>query len=240
SSARSFRTSSAGRWSVSARRRAPAHRLSRWRSPAARSRRTRGGLLGRPYRSLLRLRHRREPFVDELLQAAPLVGLGRIDVALRVDGDAVDREPLARLPAAVAEAGEDLHAGAIEDVDLLVLAVGQEQVLLLRILRERDVPHRSVAERRPLDEHFLHERSVRLEDLDAVVRPIADVDEAVVRQLRAVHRRSELLDRRHLGIVVAEVRVLGLVAVRAPVALELAGFGVDDDDALVAVAVGDV
>ena len=69
---------------------------------------------------------------------------------------------------------------------------------------------------------------------------VADVDEAVVRQLGAVHRGAELLRRRRVGIVAAEVGVVRLVAVGAPVALELAGVGVDDGDALVAVAVGDV
>ena len=73
-----------------------------------------------------------------------------------------------------------------------------------------------------------------------IVGPIADVHQTVVRQVGAVHRRPELLRRRRLRIVAAEIRVVGLVAVGAPVALELPGVGVDDDDAFVAVAVGDV
>ena len=155
--------------------------------------------------------------------------------------DAVHGEALARLPAAVAEARENLHRLAQHDVDLLVLAVGEEHVLLLRILRERDVPHRAVAERVGRDEHFLHERAVRLEDLDAIVRAVADVDAG----RRSTARRSApgcgtAVIGGAFGIVGAEIRVVRLVAVRAPVALELAGVGVDDDDALVAVAVGDV
>ena len=44
----------------------------------------------------------------ELLHALTFVGLGRVDVALRVDGDAVHAEELAGLAAAVAEARQDL------------------------------------------------------------------------------------------------------------------------------------
>ena len=62
----------------------------------------------------------------------------------------------------------------------------------------------------------------------------------VDRHLGAVHRRAELLRDRRVGIVASEVGVVRLVAVGAPVALELAGVGVEHDDALVAVAVGDV
>ena len=87
---------------------------------------------------------------------------------------------------------------------------------------------------------FLHERAVGPEHLDAIVRPVADVDEAIVRELRAVYRVAELLRGRRIRIVGPQVRVVRLVAVRAPVALELAGLGVDDRHPLVAVAVGQV
>ena len=43
-----------------------------------------------------------------------------------------------------------------------------------------------------------------------------------------------------VGIVAAERRIVGLVAVGAPVALVLAGLGIEDDDAVVAVAIGHV
>ena len=96
------------------------------------------------------------------------------------------------------------------------------------------------AERVLGEERFLHELAVRREDLHAVVGAVADVDEAVVRALDAVHRIAELLRGRRLRVVVAEVGVVRLVAVGAPVALHLAGVGVEHGDALVAVAVGDV
>ena len=170
---------------------------------------------------------RRHPFVEEPLQAAAVVGLGRVDVALRVGGDAVHGVELAGHLAAVAEAGEDLERLPIEDPDLLVLAVGEVDELLLRIVREGDVPGRAVAERALADPRFLDELAVRREHLDAVVDAVADVDQAVVRQLGAVHRRAELLRQRRVGVVASEVGVVRLVAVGAPVALELAGVGVD-------------
>src|SRR5438132_4194854 len=103
------------------------------------------GRLRRPDGALVLLRDRREALEHELLQPLTAVRLGHVDVALRVGRDAVDRVELARLPAAVAEARELGQRLAIEDVDLLVGAVGEIEILLLRILRERDVPHRSVA-----------------------------------------------------------------------------------------------
>ena len=47
-----------------------------------------------------------DTLVDELLHARPLVGLGRVDVAGRVDRDAVHREEHAGLASAVAERGQ--------------------------------------------------------------------------------------------------------------------------------------
>src|ERR671914_303601 len=103
--------------------------------------------LPRGPRHALFTRYRTDPLVDELLQALALVRFGRVDVALRVHRNTVDAEELAGLPAAVAEARENLHRVALDDVDLLVLAIRQIDVPLLRILRERDVPHRTVAKR---------------------------------------------------------------------------------------------
>src|SRR5438270_12550830 len=104
-------------------------------------------------------------------------------------------------------------------MDLLIGAIGEEEVLLLRIFREGDVPRRAVAERVLLDEGFLHELSLFREDLDAIVGPIADVDEAIARQLRAVYGVPKLLRRRTIRFVPPERFVVRLVAVRAPVPL---------------------
>src|SRR3954462_13915322 len=102
------------------------------------------GRLRRPDRALVRLGPGRETLVHKLLQTLAAVRLGRIEVALRVGGDAVDRVELPGLTPAVAEAGELGERRAIEHVDLLVGAVGQVHVLLCPVLREGDVPHRAV------------------------------------------------------------------------------------------------
>src|ERR1043166_1492862 len=78
----------------------------------------------RPNRSLiLALGDRLHALQHETLQAAAVVGLGRVDVALRVGGDAVDGVELTGHLAAVAEAREDLERLSIEDPYALVLAV---------------------------------------------------------------------------------------------------------------------
>src|SRR5262245_36286622 len=89
----------------------------------------RGGLR-RPDGALIRLGHRRKAFVDELLQPLSAIGLGGVDVALRVGRDAVHGIELTRLAAAVAEARELGERLAIEDVNLLVGAVGEIHVFL--------------------------------------------------------------------------------------------------------------
>ena len=100
------------------------------------------------------------------------------------------------------------------------------------------------------------ELAVRREHLDAAVRAVGDVDEAVVRHLDAVHRPAELRRARALGLESRRGtataagrhrpaaarrgrRVDRRVAERAPHPLERAGVGVEHDDAAVAVAVGD-
>src|SRR5262245_13638278 len=198
------------------------------------------GSRSRPDRPLILRLDRPHTLVDELLHPFSLVGLGRVDVALRVGRDAVDREELSRLTAAVSEARENLERLAVHHVDLLVLAVGDVDVLLLRVLREGDVPDGAVSQGLFGDEGLLHERSILLEDLEPVVRPVADVHEPVVRGIRAVDRIAELLGGSGLRIVRSQVFVVGLVPVGAPEPFELAGVHVDDRDALVEVSVRDV
>src|SRR5262249_48923383 len=59
-------------------------------------------------------------------------------------------------------------------------------------------------------------------------------------QLGAMHWIAELLRRRSIGIVCAEIGVLRLVAVGAPMPLVLAGLGVVHDDAMISIPISDV
>src|ERR1051325_2045763 len=99
------------------------------------------GVRPRPDHALVLLRDRRHAFVDEFLEAFPFPGFRRVDVALRVRGDAVHAVELARLPPAVAERRQLLQRLPIDDADDVVHAIGHVDVLLFRIFRERDIPH---------------------------------------------------------------------------------------------------
>ena len=123
---------------------------------------------------------------------------------------------------------------------MFVGAVGHVEEALVRVLRERNVPHRAVRQRVRRHEDFLHELAFLREDLDAVVDAVAGVDEAVVRNLGAVHRVRELLRRCLAGLVARHRQVGRRLAVRAPNALDLAVVEVDDRDAVVQVTVRDV
>src|SRR5471032_1472402 len=89
----------------------------------------------------------------------------------------------------------------------------------------------SRAERLLREERLLHESAVGIEHLDAIGLAIADVDEPIVAALDAMHGIAELLAGRRGGIVFPRVRIVGTIAVRAPVALHLAGIGIDHRDA---------
>jgi hypothetical protein len=147
---------------------------------------------------------------------------------------------LARLPAAIPKAGQNLERVAQHDVDLLIRAICQEDILLLRIFGESDVPDRAIAARILGDEHLLDKRAIRFENLNAVVRPIADIQQVVVGKFGAVNWIAELLRGRIFGLGWPEVGVVGLVPVGAPVPFVFTGLGVEYDDAVIAVAIGDV
>src|SRR4051794_13065419 len=197
-------------------------------------------LAPRPENALIAAAYRSDPFVHELLQTFALVGFGRIDVALRVRGDAVDAVELTGLASAIAERGHLLERLAHDDAHLLVLPVRHENETLLGILREGDVPDRARSERVLGEEGLLDEAAVRPEHLQPIVGAVADIDEVVVRAFDAVHGIAELRRWRRLGVVRAEIRVVRTIAIRAPVTFHLAGIGVEHSDALVEVAVGHI
>src|SRR5438093_4963458 len=133
----------------------------------------------RPDHSLIFFRHRREAPVRELLHALAAIRLGCVDVALRIGGDAVHAVELARLPPAFAKAREELERVAQDYVDLLVLAVGEIQVLLLRIAGEGDVPRGSGSQRLLVVEPLFDEGAIGLEDLNPIVDAVADVQQPI-------------------------------------------------------------
>ena len=87
------------------------------------------------------------------------------------------------------------------DVHLPVHAVEHEEVPLLLIPRERDVPYRARGQCSPGDDRFLDEGSVLLKHLNTVVDTVADVDKPVAGEVCAVDGISELLRGRRVGVV---------------------------------------
>src|SRR5687767_2177843 len=98
-----------------------------------------GGPEGPPYVRLF-------PY-DELLYPFPFERLACIYGALSIGRDAADTKERTRIAAAGAEAADRRERIAAQDVHCLILSVCDEDELLLRIARERDVPRRAVAER---------------------------------------------------------------------------------------------
>src|SRR5262249_30865289 len=152
------------------RSRAPRWRCPEWRrgrcSFAGSWLRSRGGG-ARPQHALIHL-HSADSLVREPLDALALERLARVEIALRVDSHVVRRIDLAGLSAAVAEAGDRLERRAVEHPDLLVHAVGDVEVLLLRVARERDVPRRAASKRRRRDDFLFYIRAVRFENLNTI------------------------------------------------------------------------
>jgi hypothetical protein len=89
--------------------------------------------------------------------------------------------------AGAAEGTEQLQRISIENIHLLVGSIDHERKLLLRIHRKADVPHRSAAERLFREEGFLNERAILSKDLKAIVGAVADIHEAIMRDLHGVN-----------------------------------------------------
>src|SRR3954470_11995350 len=94
-----------------------------------------GGVGPRPDHALVLFRHRSHAPVDELLETLSFPRLRRVQIALRVDRDAVHAVELARLSSAIAECRDLLQRLAIDDPHDVVHAVGHEDVFLLCVLR---------------------------------------------------------------------------------------------------------
>src|SRR3954447_17071697 len=176
----------------------------------------------------------------ELLDAFSGIDLGGVDVALRIHRHGVDPMKLTGVASATAEAADHSAVLALEHPDLVVLAVRAQQVCLLRIGPDRDIPYRAVAERVLFEEPFLDEGAVFPEHLDAVVDAVADIDQSVIGDLHAMHGIGELLRHRRVRIVSRLLVVVRRLAVGAPVSLVSAGCCVEHDDPPVAVSVRDV
>src|SRR6266850_2901094 len=166
-----------------------------------------------------------QPLVDELLHAVALRLAGH-DISLRIDVEAVQMEELARLAPGSADVADLFERRAIQNRDAFVRAVRDVDETLLRIGRQRNAECRACPLRFTLDESFLQKFSLQRERLDAVVRAIRHVHDAVVGDFDAV-RRIELLRSCTSHLACLRSFVVRLIAVGAPVALVGAGVGVE-------------
>src|ERR1019366_2065378 len=98
---------------------------------------------------------------------------------------------LAGVAAVAAEAADDLAVLALQDPHHVVDDVADDEVFLLRVAREMQRAGRTAFADRTVDKKLLDEFALLGEDLDAVAAAVADVDHAVVRNMRAVHRVGE-------------------------------------------------
>src|SRR5215467_9206316 len=157
--------------------------------------------------------YRTDALEEEPLGPFARVHFGRVDVALGVYRQIVHPVKLSGLPPVAAELAHDLAIVAQERPDVIVLSVGVVEPRLRRVVRDVDVPDRAAAARGRRDHELLHERAVLLEDLDAIVRPVAHVEQPVLGQAGAMHRIAERL----------HARITRRPAVGAPVPLVRAG-----------------
>src|SRR5712671_2621346 len=128
-------------------------------------------------RTLVHRGHGGHSFGEESLEPFSLVGLGCVDVSLRVGRDGVHAVELSGLTAAVAEGCQLLQRLAIDNLHLFVHAIGHVDVALLRVFRESDVPHRAGILGVRLVERFLDELAFGCEYLEPVASAVADIDQ---------------------------------------------------------------
>jgi hypothetical protein len=143
------------------------------------------------------------------------------------------------LPAIASEASYYLAVFADKRAHFVVRAVHVHQEALRRIDPEIEIPHRAREQRLLGDEELLHEGAVLAEDLDAVVGSVADVHQAIFRNLDAVYGVGELLRRRPVRVVGWLLGIARRLAIGAPMPFVSTSVGIEHDDAVIAVAVGD-
>src|SRR5256885_5115777 len=177
-----------------------------------------------------------EAFVNELLHAVALRLTGD-DISLRIDVEAVQMEKLARLAPGPADVADFFERLAIQNRDALVRAVRNVDETLVRIGRQRNAECGACPLRFTLDDSFLQEFALEGKGLDAIVRTIRYIHDAIFGDLNTV-RRVELLRSRTRCLARLGGLVIRLVAVGTPMALVGTGVGVEYDDAAVAVTIG--
>src|SRR5262249_26170017 len=135
------------------------------------------------------------------------------------------------------EGANHLQVASPEDPNLRIRVITDIKIPLVSIGRKRcltDGPGPAPCDRVLRDESLPHEGPVLAEHLDAVPLPVADVHETVPRDLNTM-RRLKLSRWRAVRIECLHRAILGLPAIRAPVAFVHARRGVKHDHASIGV-----
>src|SRR5262245_23425514 len=117
--------------------------------------------------------------VDEALEAPAVEVFADVDVALAVDGQRMRHVQRPAEDPLLSEVIEDLERLTQQNPDVVVGAVDHIEEALVR--REREAGGGACEQRSARNESLPHVCAVRLEDLDAVVDAVGDIDEAVLR-----------------------------------------------------------
>src|SRR6202047_5617353 len=107
---------------------------------------------------------------------------------MRVHSHIADKVKLPCIGAPVAELAHHGSVAAVKDPDYAIPAVADQQVLLLRVMREGQGPGGSPPYRLRGHEDFLHELALLSEHLHSVGGAICDVDEPANRARTRAHK----------------------------------------------------
>src|ERR1700692_1582129 len=100
---------------------------------------------------------------------------------------------LAGVASRVARCARYRTVASEQSPDHVIFAVGHEQVLLARVMRESKIVRRSIAQRRRAQNEFLHELPFLCEDLNSFVDSIANIHKSILRDVDCMDRIPEQL-----------------------------------------------
>src|SRR5438093_2284789 len=198
--------------------------------------------------------------VDELLKALPFVSLRNVNVAFGIGRDVLGAIELTGPVSATAEFTYQIQRFTANDPYHLIRSIRNNEEALSAIGGKRDIPHGSTSKRLLRKKRFSDERAILLENLNAIVCPIANVNEPVSGDPGGMHN-AELWWRRAGRIILAGAvlmldstidrnwiahccvlseRIIRVSSIRAPLTFVRSGLSIEHDDSMIQVSIGDV
>ena len=140
---------------------------------------------------------------NKFLDALGGVHLTRVDIAARINSDLMDPVELTRVSPIAAKSSKDLARFTVDEANKVVFSIRIDQESLFHIGRKSNRPNRAVTPCGGIKDELLHEIAIPIENLNAIVGAITDVNETVVGNNDAVDRTVKdrtLFVRRLLSI----------------------------------------